>query len=99
MHIKHKRVPLYYGVSGKLEAPDLYYRELVTEAQRLEIAPPVVINDMALENDPETTWALIDRIVQNRIIDERINSSPMCSMKINNLSLISSSIALTESRA
>lgn len=80
MHIKHKRVPLYYGVSGKLEAPDLYYRELVTEAQRLEIAPPVVINDMALENDPETTWALIDRIVQNRIIDERINSSPMCSM-------------------
>lgn len=80
MKINHKRVPLFYGISGKLEAPDAYYRELVVAAEKLGVAPPVVINDLAMENDPETTVTMIDRLIQNRIVDEKINSAPICSI-------------------
>lgn len=78
MDLKHKRVPRTFGISGLMQAPDLYFKELMDEAVNKQIAPPVVINDLALENDPETVMNTIDRLIQNRIIDERINSSPIC---------------------
>jgi len=79
MTVTHKRVPRFYGVSGMLQAPDLYFKELMEESARLEIAPPTVVNILAREHDSETVMMMVDRLVQNRIIDERINSAPICS--------------------
>lgn len=74
----------YFGISAILEAPDVYYNELVAEAKREKIAPPIVINDLAATGDVEAVMTQIDLLIQNRIIDERINSTPLCSTACNN---------------
>jgi len=75
-----ERAPKYYGVSGRLINHDGYLRDLYIEAAAKGIKPPTVINDVAENGDAIETAELIDQIIQNRIVDEELNSAPICSL-------------------
>lgn len=75
----HKQ-PTYYGISGRLESQDNYLRDLLIEAAAKNIKPPTIINDIARTGDPVQVAEEIDQLVQNRIVDEKLNSAPICSI-------------------
>lgn len=72
--------PLFYGISARLEAQDNYLRDLLIEAGAKQIKPPTIINNLAAGGDPIVVAEQIDLLVQNRIIDEKLNSAPICSI-------------------
>jgi len=78
------QAPKFYGISGRLEAQDHYLRDLLIEAGAKQIKPPTIINDLAIGGDPIKVAEQIDLLVQNRIIDEQLNSAPICSITCDN---------------
>ncbi|EPJ2511894.1 hypothetical protein ACTGOH_004854, partial [Salmonella enterica subsp. enterica serovar Bareilly] len=54
--------------------------DLQIEAAAKGIKPPTIINDVAVNGDAIEVAELIDRMVQNRIVDEELNSAPICSL-------------------
>lgn len=75
-----QRQPKFYGISGRLDCQDNYLRDLMIEAASKNIKPPTIINDVARSNDPIRVAEEIDLLVQNRIVDEKLNSAPICSI-------------------
>lgn len=75
-----RKVPKFYGISGRLVSQDNYLSDLQIEAAARGIKPPTIINDVAVDGDAIEVAELIDRMVQNRIVDEELNSAPICSL-------------------
>lgn len=76
--------PKFYGISGRIESQDNYLRDLLIQAAVKQIQPPTIINDIAAGGDPIKVAEQIDLLVQNRIIDEQLNSTPICSVMCDN---------------
>ncbi|EAB9069106.1 hypothetical protein D7N22_24265 [Salmonella enterica subsp. enterica] len=55
-------------------------RDAFKEAEEKGYKPPMIINDVAKYKDTIETSELINRILQNRIVDETLNSAPICSI-------------------
>ncbi|EBS0563393.1 hypothetical protein DTU56_09700 [Salmonella enterica subsp. enterica serovar Muenchen] len=70
----------YYGISGEIENLDNYYFQLMLEARAKGVKPPVVINDIAREFDSSVVTEHIDALLQNRIVNEKLNNTPICSI-------------------
>lgn len=70
----------HYGVSAKLENLDKYYLRLTMEADLKKIKPPSVINDVAVNGSAISVSDTIDKLLMNRIVDEKLNSTPVCSI-------------------
>lgn len=70
----------HYGVSAKIENLDKYFLRLTMEAAQHKIKPPTVINDIAIAGNATSVLETIDKMVMNRIVDEKLNSTPVCSI-------------------
>lgn len=70
----------HYGVSAKIENLDKYYLRLTMEAAQHKIKPPTVINDIATMGNAISVSDTVDKMLMNRIVDEKLNSTPICSI-------------------
>ncbi|QVW55646.1 hypothetical protein pEaSNUABM9_00050 [Erwinia phage pEa_SNUABM_9] len=79
-----QKAPRFYGISGRLESQDKYLLDLMIEADAKRIKPPTIINDIAIGGDPIRVAEQIDLLVQNRIVGEQLNSTPICDILCEN---------------
>ncbi|ECG2575463.1 hypothetical protein EVJ02_17750 [Salmonella enterica subsp. enterica serovar Kedougou] len=70
----------YYGISGRLISHDRMLRDCIQEAEEKGYKPPIIINDVAVTMDTIEASEMINQILQNRIVDETLNSAPICSL-------------------
>lgn len=79
-----QKAPKFYGISGRLESQDKYLLDLRIQAAANSTKPPTIINDIAIDGDPIKVAEQIDLLVQNRIVGEQLNSTPICDIMCEN---------------
>ncbi len=70
----------YYGLSLELVDLTSEFGESVGLALKDGVPPPILINDVARDTDDMGVLDVIQKHLQNRIVDEELNNAPICSV-------------------
>lgn len=70
----------HYGISLELVDLTSAYSESIAYALKDGTPPPVLINEVAENTDDMGVLDVIQKHLQNRIVDEELNSAPICSI-------------------